>query len=77
MSREVFSLKELADRVTGGNLPAMAKLLNDAGARPRLDELEPEPSTPISRLAVIDLFAMRSEDRVGRALARLLSQSAD
>ena len=36
-----FTLGELAGRVTGGNLAAMAKMLNDAGAAPRLDEKDP------------------------------------
>lgn len=44
MSENQFTLIELTAYVTGGNLPAMAKLLNDAGANPRLDEVHPDPA---------------------------------
>jgi len=44
-----FTLGELAQRVIGGNVTAMAKLLNDAGVAPRLDENTPDPSAEVAR----------------------------
>jgi len=46
------------------------KMLNDAGAR--LDELKTDPGEMVPRLVVIDLFAMRAGDRIGRKLWGLL-----
>jgi len=63
-------LAELAEKITGGNLPAIAKLLNDSGAA--LDELDPNPGAYVDREAVIDLAAIRAGDIVGRRAARLL-----
>ena len=72
MTGDTFTVKELADAVTGGNVSAMAKLLNGAGAQPRLDELTPTGGQVVSRSAVIDLYAMRVGDYVGRKLAMVL-----
>ena len=77
---EGFTVGELATVCTGGNISAMTKMLNDAGAQPRLNELVSDPAALamagrqiVSRAAVIDLLAMRAGDRVGRKLAGLLS----
>jgi len=67
MSGETFTVGELAEAVTGGNVRAMSKLLNDAGADPRLSELEDEPGAAVSRQTVIDLWALRG----GRIAAKL------
>ena len=67
-------LGDLAQRITGGNVPAMAKLLNDAGIDPRLDELAPDPGAFIPRPALAYLVAMRAGDRVGRLAAQVLSE---
>lgn len=72
MAERTFTLGELAERVTGGNLSGMAKLLNDAGASPRLDENEPTPAATVDRWTVIALAAERAGDRVGRLLTALL-----
>lgn len=68
----MFTIGELADEVTGGNERAMRKLLNDAGAQPRLDEYTNNPNETVSRQLVVDLVALRAGDRVGRKLAGLL-----
>ena len=68
-----FTLGELAQRVAGGNVTAMAKLLNDAGAK--LDEIEPDPTAVVARTTVIDLFAHRAGDSVGHRLRELLSET--
>ncbi|MBN1887272.1 MAG: hypothetical protein JW850_04760 [Thermoflexales bacterium] len=70
-----FTLGELAQRVTGGNVTAMAKLLNDAGVAPRLDENTPDPSAEVARETVMDLFAIRAGDSVGERLRVLLSET--
>ena len=68
----VFTLGELAQRVAGGDLAAMAKMLNEAGADPRLDEIEPDGRQEVHHLAVIDLYVQRAGDRVGRQVRELL-----
>ena len=70
---DTFTLGELAQRVAGGNVTAMAKLLNDAGAK--LDEIEPDPGAVVARTTVIDLFAHRAGDSVGHRLRELLSET--
>ena len=67
--------------VHGGNVMAMAKMLNDAGCEPRLSETAGDPvrlaragSQVVTRLVVIDLLAMRADDRVGRKLAMVLQR---
>lgn len=70
--RQRFTIGELAAAVTGGNERAMRKLLNDAGATPRLDEYATAPTETVGRLVVVDLLAMRAGDRVGRVLAPVL-----
>jgi len=70
-----FTLGELAQRVTGGNVTAMAKLLNDAGVAPRLDENTPDPSAEVARGTVMNLFAIRAGDSVGERLRVLLSET--
>jgi len=81
MSKATFTLGELADKVTGGNLVAMAGLLNDVarglGLDAQLDENEPNPGAQVAREAVINLAAYRAGDRVGRALAKLLVEETD
>lgn len=72
---DTFTLGELAERATGGNLHAMAKMLNDAGAEPRLDEICPDASAAVARVTVIDLYAIRAGDRVSHKLAGLLSET--
>lgn len=71
-NNRVYILADLAETVTGGKLAVMAKLLNDAGMDPRLDELQPSPGAHVPRPAMIDLAATRAGDRVGRKLAELL-----
>ena len=46
----------------------MAKMLNDAGASPRLDENEPAPTAQVDRDAVVCLFAVRAGSAVGHRL---------
>jgi len=75
MTDETFALGKLAELVTSGSLRAMARMLNDAGANPRLDENEPDRSAVVARQTVIDLAAARAGDRVGRVLGRLLSET--
>jgi len=70
-----FTLGELAQRVTGGNVTAMAKLLNDAGVAPRLDENTPDPSAEVARGTVMNLFEIRAGDSVGERLRVLLSET--
>ena len=68
----MYTLGQLAKRVTGGNLVAMAKLANDAGAG--IWELEPDPNIEIPRGVLVELFALRAGDRVGRVIAELLRE---
>ncbi len=70
---ETFPLGELAKRGTGGNVTAMARLLNGAGAR--LNEIEPDPTARVDRTTVIALFAQRADDSVGHRLRELLSET--
>lgn len=75
MSGDTFTVGELALAVIGpytGAVRAMTKMLNDAGAVPRLNELEDDPAAVVPRELVIDLLAMRAGDRVGRKLAEVL-----
>ena len=67
-----FTLADLAKAITGGNLSAAAKLLNGAGADPKLDELQPNPGANVTRSALIDLVALRAGDIVGRRASKLL-----
>jgi hypothetical protein len=43
MSGDTFTIGELAERVTSGNERAIRKMLNDAGADPRLEEYTTDP----------------------------------
>ena len=70
-----FAIGELSERVTGGNERAMRKLLNDAGADPRLDEYATDPAETVTRDTVIVLFAKRAGDRVGHTLRELLGET--
>jgi len=73
----MFTLKELADCVSGGNLTAMVKMLNDTRepSHPRLDENEPDPAAQVSRDQVICLWVMRAGSTVGHRLTRLLGSN--
>lgn len=75
--QERFTIGELSERVTGGNERAMRKLLNDAGANPRLDEYTTDPGETVTRDLVITLAARRAGDRVGRKLGELLEETMD
>lgn len=73
MNQKIHTLGDLAQAITGGNLRAMAKMLNsDSGMA--LDELQPDPRAFIPRPVLVDLFAIRAGDRVGRKAAELLRQ---
>jgi len=72
MSKEKFTVGELAAVVTGGSVRAMTKLLNDAGAG--LDETVDDPTAQVDRAVVVDLWALRAGDRVGRLLSRVLRE---
>lgn len=79
MSGDTFTVSELAEAVTGGNVMAMTKLLNDAGAQPGIEEAVGDPvrlaaagRVVVTRAIVVGLYAMRAGSRVGRKLARLL-----
>ena len=75
MSKQFFTIGEIAEAVTGGNERAARKLLNDAGADPRLDEYDEYAENPgelVTRQLVINLVAIRAGDIVGRRAARLL-----
>jgi hypothetical protein len=71
MSEQLFTVGSVA-QCLGIHERVARKLLNDAGATPRLDEYDENPSEPVSRTLVIDLVAVRAGDRVGRKLAELL-----
>ncbi len=70
---KVYTVGQLAARVTGGNERTMRKLLNDAGGA-RYDEYANDPDEPVSREQVVDLLALRAGDRVGRVLAAVLRE---
>jgi hypothetical protein len=72
MNNRLHTLGSLAQAITGGNITSMAKILNDSGMTPRINELEPDPGEFIPRPAIVDLFAMRAGDIVGRRAAELL-----
>jgi hypothetical protein len=71
---KIFTLGSLAHAITGGNLPAMAKLLNDAGMIPLVGETKPRAKTFVPRPVVMDLIAIHAGDRVGRIAAELIRQ---
>jgi len=52
---------------------SIRKLLNDAGATPRLDELQDNPAELVSQTALIDLLADRPGIREARIIAGLLA----
>jgi len=70
--RATFTVGELSEAVTGGNEAAMRKLLNDAGGE--FDEYATRPDERVARPLVVNLFAMRASDRVGRVLGELLGR---
>lgn len=80
-----LTLGGLAERITGGNVAAMAEMLNDvrmrvkplndAGAAPRYDEIEPDASARVDRLAILDLFADHASDPVGLVLREVLNET--
>lgn len=70
----VYALADLAEAITGGNLVAMAKLANDAGTYPRIDENSTPPGETLVRRAVlVDMAAAHAGSRTGRKLAQLLA----
>lgn len=71
-NHKIHALAGVAQELTGGNLAACAKLLNDAGADPRLDEIQPDPGAFVHRPVLVDLLAIRAGDRVGRKAGELL-----
>jgi hypothetical protein len=73
---DTFSISELA-YTAGTSEPAMRRMLNAAGASPRLDEQSLDRTQRIPRQWVIDLVARRAGDRVGRKLAKLLQPAAE
>ena len=75
LTGDTFTLGELAQRVAGGNVTAMAKMLNDVGAK--LDEIEPDPGAVVARRTAIDLFARRAGDSVGRRLRVILGETME
>jgi len=72
MSKSFYTIGEIAEAISDGNERTGCKLLDDAGANPTLDELTENPSEVVSRQTVIDLLAMRADDRIGRKLGELL-----
>lgn len=66
-----FTVGDLAETITGGNITAIAKLLNDAGITPRLDERNPDPAAYVMRGTVIDLAATNA-GIIGRRAGKLL-----
>lgn len=71
-ARDEYTLKECADKITGGNLVTMAKLLNDANPRRPFNELEPDPELKISRQSLVDLVVFRASDNLGYRVSQLL-----
>jgi hypothetical protein len=71
MDKNFFTVSDLAG-LLGGNERMARKLLNDAGADPRLDEYINQPGETITRELLVDLLAMRAGDYVGRKVAELL-----
>ena len=69
---DTFTIGELATAAEV-SVPAMRRMLNDAGATPRLDEYRHDPKEWVSREEVINLMDFMAGDRVGRALARLVA----
>ena len=76
---DTFTVAELAEACTGGNVMAMAKMLNDVGAQLTAQVGDPMDLATtgrqvVNRAVVSDLAAMREGDRVGRKLAQVLRQ---
>lgn len=72
---KIHTLGSLAQAITGGNLASMAKLLyNDAGMSIDPYQLEYDPDLFIPRPILVDLYAIRAGDRIGRRAAELLRQ---
>jgi len=69
-----FTIGQLSEHVAGGNERAMRNLLNTV-EHPRLDPYAIDPLETVTRLRVVDLFASRAGDRVGRKLAELLREA--
>ena len=68
----LLTLGDLAQVVTGGNLVAMARLVNDVKAGLQIDETMPDPEAVVPRYVLADLAATRAGDRVGRLVANML-----
>jgi hypothetical protein len=76
-NNRILTLGVMAEAITFGNLQSMAKLLyQDGNMRIDPDLAEYDPNLFIPRLAAIDLFAMRSGDRVGHKVAELLNATS-
>jgi hypothetical protein len=73
-SGDTFTISELAYEA-GTSEPAMRRMLNAAGAAPRLDEHSKDRTERIPRQLVIDLVALRDGDRLGRKLRALLGKT--
>ena len=72
MSRDFFTIGEIAQAITGGNERAARKMANDAGAD--VDEYKIDPGELIPRDVLITMLAENPGGRTGRKAAELLRQ---
>lgn len=70
MSKDFFTIGEIAQAITGGNERAARKMVNDAGAN--LDVYKTDPGELIPREVLITLLADNPGGRTGRKAAELL-----
>jgi len=69
--KDQFTIQEIAEALHCSQEEAR-KFLREVD--PAIDTLADNPDEPVSRGVVIDLFAMRAGDIVGRRLGKLLGQ---
>lgn len=74
MVKKKYTIGEIATAITGGNERQARKMINDAGADPRLDEYKTDPGELVRREILIDLLADNAGSRTGRKAAELLRQ---
>lgn len=74
MNNRFFNLAQVAEFIAFGNQKAMAIILNDCGADPIFNELQPDSMAFVPRPVLVDLAALRAGDRVGRKAAELIEK---
>jgi len=71
-NNKFYTLGPLAEAIMGGNLAAMAKMLNDVERDLDLNILEPDPGAFVPRPVLMDLYAYRVDEPLRQTIGELL-----